>query len=276
MIKLSQGDFEQLSSYVYQQCGINLTPPKRVLLEGRLQKRLQSLEMKSFMEYYKYVKSSAGRGELVHMLDSVSTNKTDFFREPGHFNLLRDHILPGFKKMNPSRPLRIWSAACSTGEEPYTTAMVLQDAVEKLGDLNYEILATDISSKVLKHAANAVYREDRIADVPMDFRKKYLLKSKDPKKGLVRIIPTLRKKVRFQRLNLMESEYLSLIKRPQDLVFCRNVLIYFDKPTQQNVVRKLVECLNPGGYLFIGHSESLFEMDLPLKQLMPATFQKLA
>ncbi|MCG8390149.1 MAG: protein-glutamate O-methyltransferase [Cytophagales bacterium] len=276
MIKLSQGDFERLSSYVYQQCGINLTPPKRVLLEGRLQKRLQSLQMKSFMEYYKHVKSVAGRGELVHMLDSVSTNKTDFFREPGHFNLLRDHILPGFKGMNVNRPLRIWSAACSTGEEPYTTAMVLQDAVEKLGSINYEILATDISSKVLKHAANAVYREDRIGDIPMGFRKKYLLKSKDPNQGLVRIIPALRKKVRFQRMNLMDNEYLSQIKIPQDLVFCRNVLIYFDKPTQQNVVRRLVECLSPGGYLFIGHSESLFEMDLPLKQLMPATFQKLA
>lgn len=228
------------------------------------------------MEYYKHVKSVAGRGELVHMLDSVSTNKTDFFREPGHFNLLRDHILPGFKGMNVNRPLRIWSAACSTGEEPYTTAMVLQDAVEKLGSINYEILATDISSKVLKHAANAVYREDRIGDIPMGFRKKYLLKSKDPNQGLVRIIPALRKKVRFQRMNLMDSEYLSQIKIPQDLVFCRNVLIYFDKPTQQNVVRRLVECLSPGGYLFIGHSESLFEMDLPLKQLMPATFQKLA
>ncbi len=276
MIKLSQGDFERLSSYVYQQCGINLTPPKRVLLEGRLQKRLQSLQMKSFMEYYKHVKSVAGRGELVHMLDSVSTNKTDFFREPGHFNLLRDHILPGFKGMNVNRPLRIWSAACSTGEEPYTTAMVLQDAVEKLGSINYEILATDISSKVLKHAANAVYREDRIGDIPMNFRKKYLLKSKDPNQGLVRIIPALRKKVRFRRMNLMDNEYLSQIKVPQDLVFCRNVLIYFDKPTQQNVVRRLVECLSPGGYLFIGHSESLFEMDLPLKQLMPATFQKLA
>ena len=228
------------------------------------------------MEYYKHVKSVAGRGELVHMLDSVSTNKTDFFREPGHFNLLRDHILPGFKGMNVNRPLRIWSAACSTGEEPYTTAMVLQDAVEKLGSINYEILATDISSKVLKHAANAVYREDRIGDIPMGFRKKYLLKSKDPNQGLVRIIPALRKKVRFQRMNLMDNEYLSQIKIPQDLVFCRNVLIYFDKPTQQNVVRRLVECLSPGGYLFIGHSESLFEMDLPLKQLMPATFQKLA
>lgn len=228
------------------------------------------------MEYYKHVKSVAGRGELVHMLDSVSTNKTDFFREPGHFNLLRDHILPGFKGMNVNRPLRIWSAACSTGEEPYTTAMVLQDAVEKLGSINYEILATDISSKVLKHAANAVYREDRIGDIPMNFRKKYLLKSKDPNQGLVRIIPALRKKVRFRRMNLMDNEYLSQIKVPQDLVFCRNVLIYFDKPTQQNVVRRLVECLSPGGYLFIGHSESLFEMDLPLKQLMPATFQKLA
>ena len=275
MVKLSQSDFERLSSYVYQQCGINLTPPKRVLLEGRLQKRLQSLEMKSFMEYYKHVKSPAGRGELVHMLDSVSTNKTDFFREPGHFDLLRDHIIPGFKKNHAHRTLRIWSSACSTGEEPYTTAMVLQDSIEKLGQFDYEILATDISSKVLKHAINAVYRENRTRDIPMGFKKKYLLKSKDPKKGLVRIVPTLRSKVRFRRMNLMDNEYISQIKAQQDIVFCRNVLIYFDKSTQKHVVTKLVQCLRPGGYLFIGHSESLFEMDLPLKQIMPATFQKL-
>ncbi|MEM7106619.1 MAG: protein-glutamate O-methyltransferase [Bacteroidota bacterium] len=273
MIELTQDDFGRFSAYVYQQCGINLTAPKRILLEGRLQKRLVSLNMRSFKEYYKHVTSPAGKEELVHMLDSVSTNKTDFFREPGHFDFIRNVVLPEFRNTKENKPLRVWSSACSSGEEPYTTAMVLQDQIENGGPFSYEILATDISTKVLRQAVNAVYLEDRIVDVPQHFRKKYLLKSKDPKKALVRIVPELRKKIIYKRMNLMDADYKLDVM--YDVIFCRNVLIYFDKETQKNVVRKLTQYLRPGGYLLIGHSESLFEMDLPLKQLMPATFQKI-
>ncbi|MEM8567621.1 MAG: protein-glutamate O-methyltransferase [Bacteroidota bacterium] len=272
MIELTQDDFGRFSAYVYQQCGINLTAPKRILLEGRLQKRLAFLNMRSFKEYYKHVTSPAGKDELVHMLDSVSTNKTDFFREPGHFDFIRNVILPEFRSTKSNKPLRVWSSACSSGEEPYTTAMVLQDQIEKGGLFGYEILATDISTKVLKQAINAVYLENRIVDVPQHFRKKYLLKSKDPGKTLVRIVPELRKKITYKRMNLMDADYK--LDTMQDIIFCRNVLIYFDKETQKNVARKLIQYLRPGGYLLIGHSESLFEMDLPLKQIMPATFQK--
>lgn len=272
MIQLTQDDFGRFSAYVYQQCGINLTPPKRVLLEGRLQKRLISLNMKSFLEYYKLVTSPGGKEELIHMLDSVSTNKTDFFRESAHFDFIRNIVLPQYKNSRSQKPIRIWSSACSTGEEPYTTAMVLQDCIDKSAPIDYQILATDISTRALKHAANAVYEEDKIVDIPQSFRKRYLLRSKDPEKTLVRIIPELRRKVSYRRMNLMDADYK--LDTLQDVIFCRNVLIYFDKETQKNVVQKLIQYLKPGGYLLIGHSESLFEMDLPLTQLMPATFQK--
>ncbi|MEO1054234.1 MAG: protein-glutamate O-methyltransferase [Bacteroidota bacterium] len=273
MIELKEDDFGKFSAYVYQQCGINLTAPKRILLEGRLQKRLVSLNMKCFREYYRYVTGPAGKEELVHMLDAVSTNKTDFFRESAHFDFVAKSVVSAFRNKKGSSPLRIWSAACSTGEEPYTIAMVLEEEIGKKGPINYEILATDISTKVLKHAANGVYQENRIVDIPQHLRKKYLLRSKDPTKGLVRIVPGLRRKISYQRLNLMDADYN--LNSLQDIIFCRNVLIYFDKETQKHVVKKLIQYLRPGGYLFIGHSESLFEMDLPLRQLMPATYQKI-
>ncbi|MGD1889833.1 MAG: CheR family methyltransferase [Cyclobacteriaceae bacterium] len=272
MIKLAAEDFQRFSAFVYEQCGINLTPSKRIMLEARLQKRLIALNMSSFKEYYKHVTSLQGKEELVHMLDSVATNKTDFFREPRHFEFIKNTVVPEFRQSNSQRSLRIWSSACSTGEEPYTTAMVLQETIDEVGPLDYEILATDISIKVLKEAANGVYREDRITDIPENLRRKYLLRSKDPQKGLVRVVPLLRKKVSYQRMNLMDREYK--INTIQDVILCRNVLIYFDKQTQQRVITKLIQCLKPGGYLLIGHSESLFEMHLPLKQLMPTTFQK--
>ncbi|MEM6841229.1 MAG: CheR family methyltransferase [Bacteroidota bacterium] len=272
MIKLATEDFKRFSAFVYEQCGINLTSSKRIMLETRLQKRLIALNMSSFKEYYKHVTSSQGKEELVRMLDSVATNKTDFFREPGHFEFIKNTVVPEFRQSNSQRSLRIWSSACSTGEEPYTTAMVLQETIDETGPLDYEILATDISIKVLKEAANGVYRENRIIDIPENLRRKYLLRSKDPQKGLVRIVPLLRKKVSYKRMNLMDREYK--INTIQDVILCRNVLIYFDRQTQQRVVTKLIQCLKPGGYLLIGHSESLFEMHLPLKQLMPTTFQK--
>ncbi len=273
MIELTQDDFGKFSAYVYEQCGINLTAPKRILLEGRLQKRLISLNMNSFKEYYKHVTGPPRQGELGHMLDSVATTKTDFFRQPGHIDFIRNTAVPAFRQQRNQQALRIWSSACSSGEEPYTTAMVLQEDIEKNGPLNYEILASDISTKVLKQAANGVYQENRIVDIPQHLRKKYLLKSKDPHSGLVRMIPVLRNKIKYKRLNLMDGDYK--LDSVQDIIFCRNVLIYFDKETQRQVVQKLIQYLKPGGYLFIGHSESLFVMILPLKQLMPATFQKI-
>jgi len=272
--KLRNHDFQKLSRFIYDRLGIKMPPEKKLLLESRLQKRLRVLQIPDFKTYCTYLFSKEGlEQEFVFMTDAVTTNKTDFLREPRHFDFLNSVIVPEFLKTQNQRPLRIWSAACSTGEEPYTTAMFLEEAIEKMGPLHYEILATDISIKVLKQAAGGIYKEDQIKDIPKDFRKKYLLRSKDPKNALVKIIPELRRKVTYKQLNLMCADYK--LDTLQDIIFCRNVLIYFDKETQKNVVQKLIKYLRPGGYLFIGHSESLFEMNLPLKQLMPATFQKI-
>lgn len=271
--KLGNSDFQKLSRFIYDRLGIKMPPEKKLLLESRLQKRLRVLQIPNFKTYCTYLFSKEGlEQELVFMTDAVTTNKTDFLREPRHFDFLNSVIVPEFLNSKSQRPLRIWSSACSTGEEPYTTAMFLEEAIEKIGPLNYEILATDISTKVLKQAADGIYSEDRIKVIPENFRKKYLLRSKDPKNALVKIIPELRKRVAYRKLNLMSADYK--LDTLQDIIFCRNVLIYFDKETQQKVVQKLIRYLRPGGYLFIGHSESLFEMDLPLKQLMPATFKK--
>ncbi len=271
--KLGNSDFQKLSRFIYDRLGIKMPPEKKLLLESRLQKRLRVLQIPDFKTYCTFLFSKEGlEQELVFMTDAVTTNKTDFLREPRHFDFLNSVIVPEFLNSKSQRPLRIWSSACSTGEEPYTTAMFLQEAIETTGPLNYEILATDISTEVLKKAASGIYGEDRIKDIPQNFRKKYLLRSKDPKSALVKIIPELRRKVTYKQLNLMGTDYR--LDTLQDIIFCRNVLIYFDKETQKNVVQKLIKYLRPGGYLFIGHSESLFEMNLPLKQLMPATFQK--
>ena len=265
MIKLSNKEFDLFRDYVYQECGINLTPVKRNLLEGRLQKRLLNLNLKSFSEYYTLLNSKKKDSELINMIDAVSTNKTDFFRENTHFEFLKSAIQANNSLRN--KTLNIWSAACSTGEEPYTTAMVLQEAIDQSILKDYNITATDISTKALKHCANAVYSIERIADIPQHLRKKYLLKSNDASKNIVRINALLRNKVHLHRLNLMTGDYTWLVNEPQDFIFCRNVLIYFDKSTQKAVVQRLVNCLKPQGYLFIGHSESLFGMDLKLKQI---------
>jgi chemotaxis protein methyltransferase CheR len=273
VIRLSDRDFHQLSEEVYRYAGIHLTLPKKNLLEGRLQKRLTSLGLSSFDEYRKLLSSAAGTEEFVHMIDVVSTNKTDFFREPAHFDFMNRVALPEQVQQKGNKSIQIWCSACSTGEEPYTIAMVLQEAMQRLGMFEYKILATDISTRVLQSAKNAVYLKSKEHDIPSPLRHKYLLKSKDPAKDLIRFVPEIRQKVEFQRFNLISDELAS--NRVFDLIFCRNVLIYFDKPTQEKVVSRLLKRLKPGGYLLIGHSESLFHMNLPVRQIMPATFQKL-
>lgn len=273
MIRLSDKEFHQLSEEVYRYAGIHLTLPKKNLLEGRLQKRLATLGLSSFEEYRKLLNSSAGTEEYIHMIDVVSTNKTDFFREPAHFNFLNRVALPELIYNQGQKNLQIWSAACSSGEEPYTIAMVLREAMQQFGNFEFKILATDISTRVLQAAKNAVYPRSREVDIPAAIRHKYLLKSKEPTKDLIRIVPELRSKIEFQRFNLISDQLPAT--RMFDLIFCRNVLIYFDKPTQEKVVSRLLMRLRPGGYLMIGHSESLFHMNMPVKQIMPATFQKL-
>lgn len=268
-------EFNKLSSFILNKYGIKLPIAKKTMLEGRLQKRLRALNITSFKEYCEYVFSPEGQQkELIPMIDAVTTNKTDFFREAVHFDFLSNNILPKYLKNDfTGKQFKIWSAGCSTGEEPYTLAMVLSEFSEKYIGFDFNILATDISSRALNAAATAVYTQEKASPVPMAFKKKYLLKSKDEQKKTVRIIPRLRTKVTFKRFNFLDGDIASA--QSFNVVFCRNVLIYFDRPTQEKVILKLCSKLEPGGYLFLGHSESISNMKLPLIQIQPTTFKKI-
>jgi len=266
-------EFNQLSSLVYKHCGINLTTAKKIMLESRLNKRLRALSITSFADYLSYLMSREGmQSELIQMIDVVTTNKTDFFREPHHFDLLQNLVLPEFSENRQGQVFKAWSAACSSGEEPYSLAMVLQNYSEPNPGFNYSILASDISTAILKKAQNAIYDLNRITDIPLSMRQKYLLKRIDDTRSIVKVHPQLRQKVRFQRINLMEN--LNEVEGGFDVVFCRNVLIYFDRATQQRVLTRIIQTLRPKGYLFIGHSESLYQLDLPVVQIKPTVYQK--
>lgn len=272
---MSERDFRRLGRLIQDYCGICLSPAKRTMLEGRIGRRLKPLGFTSYHDYCEFLFSAKGMAEeLTPMIDAVTTNKTDFFREPWQFDFLRDNAVPELAQMygaGISRRLNVWSVACSTGEEPYTLAMVLATASSGDG-ARFDILATDISSKVLEVARTAVYDEERIAPVPINMRKKHLLKSRDHEKGLVKIAPELRERVSFRKLNLMDSEYA--IPSAMDVIFCRNVIIYFDRATQEKVINRLWNRLIPGGYLFTGHSENLSGMKFVAQPVAASTYRK--
>jgi len=272
----SDRDFARFSGLVREQCGINLGAHKKNMLEARLRKRLRRLGFESFSEYAEYVFSDAGRDkELIPLLDVVTTNKTEFFREPAHFQFLSggglDRLVAGYGAGR-SRPLQVWSAGCSTGEEPYTLAMVLSEYADQDGRFDFSILGTDLSTRVLDQARLAVYPRERIETVPEQLKKKYLLRSKDPERSRVRVVPGLRSRVAFRRLNFKDAEWK--IPRQIDLLFCRNVLIYFDRPTQFALLERFCSCLAPGRLLFLGHSESLHGLGLPLTPLAPSIYRR--
>lgn len=272
--RLSGDEFTKLSRFIHTNFGIKLPPSKKVLLEGRLQKRLIATEKKCFKEYLEYAFSDNGQSEIIHMIDQVSTNKTDFFREPDHFDFLNNHILAEHQNFNGTNPIKIWCSAASSGEEIYTISMTLEEYnIKHKTHLDYTVLGTDISVEILKKALNAVYTEERIANIPLELKRKYFLKSKDNQNKSVRINSQLRQKVKFMRLNLMDNSYN--VQDDFDVIFCRNVLIYFDKKTQIEVVRKQCKKLRKYGYLILGHSESIIGMELPLKQIQPSVYMKI-
>jgi chemotaxis protein methyltransferase CheR len=250
-----------------------MTIAKKIMLEGRLSKRLRLLGMRTYSQYADFVQTPGGEDEIIHMIDAVSTNKTDFFREPHHYEVLQTICLPSLLEGSRQEPkISVWSAACSTGEEPYTLAIELSEFARKQHRLDFEILATDISTRVLQKAASAIYTSDRIDHVPMHIRKSYFLKSKDQKNPTVKIVPEIRNKVQFRRVNFMDN--VLNVPTGMDIIFCRNVLIYFDRKTQEEVIKKLLLKLRTGGYLFIGHSESLHGMTLPLQLIKPTVYKK--
>ncbi|MFY0686643.1 MAG: protein-glutamate O-methyltransferase CheR [Cyclobacteriaceae bacterium] len=273
--KLDETQFRRISEFVTKHYGIRLPIEKRVMVEGRLQKRLKASKIEEFKEYVDYVMSESGKYELLEMIDAISTNKTDFFREPAHFEFMTNHLLPEFVGKDRFGKLKVWSSASSSGEEIYTIAMVMEEFKQLSGNpsLDYSILGTDISVDILKKAVTAVYKLDRIENLSNEIRNKYFLRSKDRSKQNVRVVPNLRNKAKFERLNLMDDYYK--VDNDFDLIFCRNVLIYFDRENQERVINKLCQKLKIGGYFFLGHSESIFGKDVPLKQIKPTIYKRI-
>lgn len=274
VLQLSDRHFRTIADLIERQVGIKLPAGKRLMLEGRLQKRARALEHADLNEYIGYLfEEGQFDNEFTHLIDAVTTNKTDFFREPQHFAYLKDVVIPDLLgKTARSRNLKVWSAACSTGMEAYTTAMVLDDMIRTGSRFQFRVLGTDISTSVLRLARAGIYTRDAIAPVPADFVRRYVLFSKDKSRGEVRIAPELRQLVHFMRMNLMDVSYP--VDRDVDVIFCRNVLIYFDRDTQRRVVERLASHLRPGGYLMVGHSESMVHSVLPgLKQVHPTIFK---
>lgn len=266
---LSDQEFELFKALIYQQVGINLDTPKKTLLVSRLGKRLRELNLSTYKDYYDCVCGKEGEEELTKLLDLVSTNKTDFYREPVHFDFLRDQVLP---QCQATRTLRIWSSASSSGEEPYTIAMTLSDAIPDINRWNIKILASDISTRVLSKAASGIYENERVSQLPQDLVQRHFLRGKGAQAGKVRVRPHVASLVAFRRINLMNPTFP--IRSPLDVVFCRNVMIYFDRPTQAKLMEKFFRYLRPGGYLFIGHSESLQWIDHQFTYLKPTIYQK--
>lgn len=270
---LSDSDFKKLSDFIYTNYGIKLPLAKKIMLQSRLNARLKINDIDSYKEYTDFVLSGkGGEAEVINMVDLVSTNKTDFYRESAHFDFMKDFVLPEHFEKFSERPLKVWSSASSSGEEAYTIAFVINEFLEGKRKFDYQIFGTDISTRILEKARLAVYPLERVDVVPLAQKRKYLLKGKDTTNPQVRIIPEIRSKTSFQRLNLMDNNYD--VPGEFDIIFCRNVLIYFDRETQEKVITKLCRHLRVGGYFFLGHSESITGYDVPLKQLKPTMFQK--
>ena len=276
--RLSDKDFNRLGVFITEHLGIKMPPVKKVLVESRLRRRLRILNLHSYTQYCDYLFSKEGlEKEVIHFINEITTNKTEFFREETHFHYLVEKALPELlRHQTPvGKPnILVWSAGCSTGEEPYTLSIVLSEYIRQHPGtrMDYRILATDVSARVLEEARKAIYTQERIDFIPMELRTRYFLRSKDRARKLVRVSPQLRHKVVFKRLNLMDEDFG--LENYLDIIFCRNVIIYFDKETQAELLSRLANCLRTGGYLFMGHSEILDCSQLPLAPVFPTVYRK--
>jgi chemotaxis protein methyltransferase CheR len=270
-LKLTAGEFRQISDLAYQRFGLDLKRGKEALVTARLGKKLRQLGFQSFAEYHRHVLADATGDALVELIDALTTNHTSFLRERAHFEFLARAANEEFRDV---ATLRVWSAACSSGEEPYSIAMCLAESLKK-DTLNsrsreFRILATDISTRVLAAAQKGIYPAGRFEEVPDAWRRAYLLRGRGESEGLYKVKPELAQRIEFERLNLIQPF-------PQrglfHVIFCRNVMMYFDKPTQQDIVQRLSACLERGGYLFVGHSESLTGVEHALHYVRPATYR---
>ena len=271
--RLSNRNFDALARYIYDYSGIKMPVTKITMLEGRLRRRLRATGIASFNDYCDYLFKHDGiEAESIYLIDAVTTNKTDFFREPKHFEYMEQVALPELAAAGHKR-IRLWSSACSTGAEPYTMAMVMQEFADSNPGVDYRILATDLSTEVLQAARRGIYPRDMVIPVSSDMRRKYVMTPREATRSEVRVHPKLRSAIGFARLNLMDSAYK--VGDPMHMIFCRNVLIYFDKPTQAKVLSRLCDCLLPGGYLYVGHSETVTGISLPVRQVANTVFKKI-
>jgi chemotaxis protein methyltransferase CheR len=267
--EISEREFLRLRNLVYEEAGIWLSQAKTALLVGRLAKRLRHHGLKSFKQYYDLVTNSPE--ERIQMLDAVSTNETRFFREPQHFELLKSVIFPKWAEEAATgyrnRKIRVLSAGCSTGQEPYSLAMVLLD---RFSGWEIEITATDLSTRALEIARTGIWPAAKVAEIPSSYLKAYMLKGFADQAGKMKAGPEIRSIIRFFRMNLNEPAYPLTGKF--DMIFCRNVLIYFDQRGREQVVRRLASFLSPDGYLFLGHAESLHSMSDRLRSIIPTVY----
>ena len=274
-IDLTDREFQLLRTLIFEKSGITLNDGKKELVRTRLGSKLRKGGFGSFKDYYNYVVDDRSGEELVTLLDAISTNLTSFFREINHFNYLRNQIVPeimGNKRNDGAKELRAWSAGCSSGEEPYSLAFTLTDILRGERSWDVKLLATDISTKVLARAARGVYTEDQVKTVPKDMASKFLEKTVEDEDRLYRVKPEIKRLIQFKRFNLMTPTFP--FKRGFDFIFCRNVMIYFDKPTQQALINKFFGALSEGGYLLIGHSESLTGVQHRFKYMQPTIYKK--
>jgi chemotaxis protein methyltransferase CheR len=271
--RLTDDDFRKFSALIYAKTGIHLKPEKKELLHARLGKRLRACQLDSFKDYYDRVVQDASGSELVHLINCVSTNFTGFFRENAHFDFFSATVLPHLagRGSGAGSQCRVWSAACSSGEEPYTLAMVLARFMATHSGFSSSILATDISTKVLAIAEKGIYPMDKMDKVPSDYLKSYFQRGVGKCAGYVKVKEQLRRLVTFKRLNLMDAFPW---KGEMDVIFCRNVMIYFTRETQMELAEKFYHCLAPDGYLFIGHSESLTGIGHRFRPVAATVYQK--
>jgi chemotaxis protein methyltransferase CheR len=272
--QLSDADYDFLCRLVYDRSRIHLGPDKRVLVSSRLSKRLRQLNLAGYSEYCARLRSPAGVDELQMVIDHISTNHTHFFREQKHFDHLREKVLPAWKTDPATRgeTFCVWSAASSTGEEPYTIAVTLAENLAPAETGAWRIDASDISTRVLDVARRGVYDAERLAGMSPELVRRHFQMGVNEWEGQFRVKPELRGRVQFHHLNLLEPPYP--FAQPFHVIFCRNVMIYFDRATQTDLVAHLTKWLLPGGYLFVGHSESLGNIKHTLKAVQPAVYQK--
>ncbi|MBP8273604.1 MAG: protein-glutamate O-methyltransferase CheR [Acidobacteria bacterium] len=267
-VALGDRELARIATLVRTKAGITLTPAKRPLIIARLQKRLRHLKLKSYADYLTLLETDTSGAELTTFLDALTTNHTYFFREEQHFDLLAKVVAPEWRKTHPSGPIKIWCAACSSGQEPYTIAMTLADMPTPLP---FTMLASDLSTKVLEKASTGVYRMEDVRGLPVELLRRHFERGMGEQSGLARVSAALRKPITYKQINLLEQGPGG---QPFDVIFCRNVMIYFESDVQQRVVAMLERHLAPGGYLFVSHSESLNSVQHGLKWIAPAAYRK--